>query len=297
LISKQLNEQADIANTLNNIATNYISLGNLSEALIYCNQSYNISATLNDNVTMGNSLDNIASIYRKKGDKNTAVIYFQKGLKIREVVNDKVGIARSFQNICGIYIGQNNYSKALIFANKSLQFGKELNYPEIIRDVSILLTKIYKSTNQPKLALQNYELHIKMRDSISNQENRKASIKSQLKYEYEKKATADSVRVSEEKKLSTIKLKQEQTQRYFLYGGLSLTALFGIFMFNRFRITQKQKNIIQQQKTLVEKQKHIVDEKQKEILDSIRYAKRIQTALIPTEKTIQRYLQKLNPRK
>ncbi|MBC7863067.1 MAG: hypothetical protein IAF38_08830 [Bacteroidia bacterium] len=41
-------------------------------------------------------------------------------------------------------------------------------------------------------------------------------------------------------------------------------------------------------KTLIEEQKKIVDEKQKEVLDSIHYAKRIQTALITSEKYIAR---------
>jgi hypothetical protein len=58
-------------------------------------------------------------------------------------------------------------------------------------------------------------------------------------------------------------------------------------MFNRFRITQKQKLVI-------EEQKQIVDEKQKEIIDSINYAKRIQQAQLPTEKYINKNLSKLN---
>ena len=61
-------------------------------------------------------------------------------------------------------------------------------------------------------------------------------------------------------------------------------------MFNRFRATKKQKKVIEEQKLIVENQKHIVDEKQKEILDSIRYAKRIQQSLLPTEKYINRNL-------
>jgi len=36
-------------------------------------------------------------------------------------------------------------------------------------------------------------------------------------------------------------------------------------------------------------------EKQKEIIDSIHYAKRIQTALLPNEKRIDKELKKLNP--
>jgi hypothetical protein len=47
------------------------------------------------------------------------------------------------------------------------------------------------------------------------------------------------------------------------------------------------------QKKIVEEQKRLVDEKQKEVLDSIRYAKRIQQSLMPTETYISRNIRKL----
>jgi hypothetical protein len=78
-----------------------------------------------------------------------------------------------------------------------------------------------------------------------------------------------------------------------LFGGLSLVLIFAGFMFNRFKVTQKQKGIIETQKKEVEIQKHQVEEKQKEILDSIKYAKRIQTALITNEKYIEKSLKHL----
>ena len=132
-----------------------------------------------------------------------------------------------------------------------------------------------------------------MRDSLTSETNRKASYKSQLKYEYEKKAAADSVRVAEEKKVTTAQLKQEKTQRFALFGGLGLVGIFALIMVNRFRVTNKQKKLIEEQKKVVEEQKHLVDEKQKEILDSIHYAKRIQTALLPSEKYIDKSFNKL----
>ncbi len=79
-------------------------------------------------------------------------------------------------------------------------------------------------------------------------------------------------------------IKQEKTQRYTLYGGLALLFVFGGFMFNRFKITQKQNKIISEQKDIVE-------EKQKEILDSIEYALRIQTAILPPQKIVKQYLE------
>jgi hypothetical protein len=64
-------------------------------------------------------------------------------------------------------------------------------------------------------------------------------------------------------------------------------------MYNRFKITQKQKVIIEEQKKVVEEQKHLVEEKQLEILDSIHYAKRIQNAHLPSEKYFVRSLGRL----
>ena len=140
-----------------------------------------------------------------------------------------------------------------------------------------------------------------MRESITNEATKKASIKNQLKYEYEKRAAADSVKNAEEQKVKDAQLvaqnaslKSEKTQRYALYGGLVLVVGFLIFVFNRFRVTNKQKKIIEEQKHLVDEAFEKLAEKNKEVLDSIHYAKRIQVALLPNEKYINRNLHKLN---
>ena len=119
-----------------------------------------------------------------------------------------------------------------------------------------------------------------MSDSVYNNANEKASIQTMVKYEYEKKSTADSVKVAEEKKVTNAQLKQEKTQRFALYGGILLIGLFGAFLYNRLKISKKQNLLIELQKSELQKQKEIVEEHQKETLDSIHYAKRIQNALI-----------------
>ena len=70
-------------------------------------------------------------------------------------------------------------------------------------------------------------------------------------------------------------------------------GVFAIFMFNRFRITNRQKTIIEKQKVMVDKAYEELHEKNKEVMDSIYYAKRIQTALITSEKYIENTFTKL----
>jgi len=115
-------------------------------------------------------------------------------------------------------------------------------------------------------------------------------MKNQLKYEYGKKTVADSLKVLEEKKLTSAQLKQEKTTRFGLFGGLILVIVFSIFIFNRFRITNKQKKVIelkeietQKQNEIITEQKHLVEEKHKEITDSINYAERIQRSFLATK--------------
>ena len=53
----------------------------------------------------------------------------------------------------------------------------------------------------------------------------------------------------------------------------------------------EQKNIIELKEKETQKQKHLVEEKNREILDSIEYALRIQTAILPPQKIVKHYLE------
>ena len=90
---------------------------------------------------------------------------------------------------------------------------------------------------------------------------------------------ADSLSRVEEERIQAMQHQQElNQQKMFLYGGgifLFIVIVFSVIIFNRLKITNRQKATIVQQKLIVE-------EKNKEITDSINYAKRIQTAILPS---------------
>ena len=276
------------------------SNGEIEQAMDYYEKSLKISEEIGDKMGIAVVLNNMGLIFKASGDFNKTLDYYTKSLKIKEEIGDKEAIAVSLNNIGGIYLKQKNYAKALDFCSRSLKIAIELGYPQDIRNPAIALSQIYKATGKYQLALENYELYIQMRDSINNETTRKASIRSQLKYEYEKEAVADSVAHAKESDIKNAELakqkaeiKAKKNQQYALFGGLFSVCVFGVFMYNRFKVTQRQKFIIEQQKEEVEEQKKLVDEKQKEILDSIRYAKRIQMAQVPSEKRVMTMLKKI----
>jgi tetratricopeptide (TPR) repeat protein len=273
----------------------------MEKAMEYYNKSLKIAEEIEDKGGIAQALNNIGVLFFNKLDNNRALEFYEKSFKLREEIADKEGIANSLGNIGRVYLLQKNYPKALEFGERSMKLSRELGFPENIKNTAMHFYNVYNATGNYKLAFENYELYIQMRDSIVNEATKKASIKNQLKYEYEKRAAADSVKNVEAQKVKDAQLhaqaaslKQEKTQRYALYGGLVLVAGFLIFVINRFRITNKQKKIIEEQKVVVDQAFEKLHEKNKEVLDSIRYAKRIQVALLSNEKYIERVLRKLN---
>ncbi|MDF2452319.1 MAG: protein serine/threonine phosphatase [Bacteroidota bacterium] len=250
-------------------------------ALGYYEKSLKIQTEIQDKRGMAYSLNNIAIIYKDIDDSTVkAMEYFEQSLKLHNEVGNRVGGAYAINNISNLFLKQGNIKAALSAANNSMDIAKEVGQPELILRNASTLKNIYRQLNKFEDAFKMYELEITMRDSLKSQNNRKAALQKQFQYIYEKKAAEDSVKIFEEKKVTMAQLKQEKTQRFALYGGLLLVGLFGAFMFNRFKVTKKQNHLIQEQKTELQRQKELVEEHQKETLDSIHYAKRIQTALI-----------------
>jgi tetratricopeptide (TPR) repeat protein len=244
--------------------------------------------------------NNLAFIYDQSSDTLNALKYYIKALELYESINDRRGIAYSLNNIGSIYLLQKQYEKALPFAQQSLKLSKEIGSPENIKDAASLATKVYAGLHDYKNALQYEELFILMRDSILNDQTKRAAFKNQIKYEFEKKSAADSVKNAEAQKVKDARLavqqaqiKQQRFQRYWLIGGLGIIVVALCFVINRFVVARKRKIIIEEQKKMVDHAYEKLAEKNKEVLDSIHYAKRIQTALVTNEKYIHKNLSRL----
>ncbi len=275
---------------ISNIGLVYKEQKNYESALNYFQRARLLQESIHDEFNLFGSLNNIGTIYEKQFNYTLALEYFDKNLALCEKIKYKKGIAVSLCNISDIFFKTSNLNEAQVKAKLSLQLFQELGFPDYISNVSHLLSDIYEKKGNYKDAYLMQVLYKKMADSTNNDVNRKALIQRDLQYTFEKKVIADSLKVEEERKVFSVEIKHEKNQRYYLYGGLALLLLFSGFMFNRFKVTQKQNLIINNQKLEVELkneevilQKELVEVKQKEIIDSINYAKRIQQAVLTGE--------------
>ena len=92
------------------------------------------------------------------------------------------------------------------------------------------------------------------------------------------------------KEVFILNQKRKNTIISFIIVGLVLVLIFSVLIFRRLQLSKRQNVLIENQKKEVESQKHLVEEKNREITDSINYAKRIQSAILPQEKLIKEHL-------
>ena len=171
--------------------------------------------------------------------------------------------------------------KSIYYLEDALNRAEKINLNEVRRDANKLLSDIYLKLNNPGKSLANYKDFVAARDSFFNEENTKNTVRLEMNYEFEKKEAEVK---AEQDKQAAVAAAERSRQRLFLWlvGAVAgAIAVIALIIFRSLQITRRQKDIIEAHKTEIEKSKLLVEERNKDITDSINYAKKIQEAILP----------------
>jgi len=232
----------------------------------------------------------------KQGNYPLALENFSKSLKLNEENKDNANIADCNIKMGLVYIKQKQYKKAEESLLKGTELSKEMGAKFYLKDAYRNLseldsalalsssTSLQQRGDYAIKALEYYKLYTIYRDSLDNQDMREKTIKQGISYDFEKQKAIDKSEQEKKDALANAELKQQTFQRNAFIGGFVLMILLAGISYRNFKRKKKDNTIIIHQKELVE-------EKQKEILDSIEYALRIQTAILPPSKIVKQYLE------
>jgi tetratricopeptide (TPR) repeat protein len=306
-IREELKEQQTIASSYHNLGNVYYAQGNYPAALKEYYAAMEINKDLGNYNWLAKNYDGIGVVYEAQGNYSEVLKNYQASLKIQEEIEDSLGIAISNKHIGSFLTKQKKYNEALKFLSTAKEIALKIGSKDCLKEVYLTLSHIDSARSDYRSAFKNHKLYILYSDSLDNEESRKQTIQNQMTFDFEKKeAIAEAEHNKELQNQELLARERSRKQNIiilFALSGLLLVLFFAGFIFRSLQTTRKQKDIIEIQKDLVEKQKkevehqkHIVEEHQKEIIDSITYAKRIQMALLPTERYIDVNLKKLNKR-
>ncbi|PHR43350.1 MAG: hypothetical protein COA32_16620 [Fluviicola sp.] len=279
--------------TYGNIGAEYGSLNQGDSALVYLKEAARIQKETNDLLGYSVSLGGIGLQFSRLDELDSAQIYLEEAAKVAKKIDYKLGFASSSTTLSNIYLRQNKTEKALQHAKEALETCERLETKSEKKDVSFTLYEIYLRKKDYKNALDFYEQYNQLKDSIENIENKTLAISKDEQFKYKQQALKDSLEQEKEKDLLEVTYKKEEEKqllRAWFLGILSFSGIvFGGFIFTRLRVTKKQKKIIETQKTEVDHAYDVLEDKNQEITDSINYAKRIQSAILPPINELENY--------
>lgn len=279
-IRKQIGDKIGMADSYNNIGIIYNTRKQLDKSLEHHLIALKIREEIGDMHGIAVSLNNIGNYYTYKSSYKEALSKYFQSMAIREKIGDTENLAASYSNLSSSYYRLQNYRESEKYCQKAVALSKELNLPEQLYISYDILSSVQEKLTNYKAALSSYKLGISYRDSVFNKENTKKLITAKMNFDFEKKEQATKLMQDKKDALSNEKIKQQTQQRnYFIIGFIAAFTLL-IFIFNAYRQKKEANIIISNQKKVVEMKNEIIEEKQKEILDSINYAKRIQYTLL-----------------
>lgn len=246
-------DKRGIAQCLNNIGHIYTSKNDYTTAFDYFNKSFNLYTEINHKPGIAYSLNNIASLYLKQKQFEKAIENYVKSLALYEEGQDKKGASIALNNIGVAYLELHQPAKAKEYSVRALNIAETSGYAETLRDAHSTLSKIDSASGNSAGALLHYKQYITYRDSLLNQQTRKAAIKKDLQYEYDKKESEAKLLREKEAAVQDEKLKRQKLVYLLASGALVLIMIMVILLFNRQRL--KQKNKYQQE--LNQKQKEL----------------------------------------
>jgi tetratricopeptide (TPR) repeat protein len=275
----------------NNIGVIYKSQSNFPKALVYYEKGLYIQEKLKD-INIGTTINNIGLVYLMKKDYSMALNYFNKAkfyfdkypnpLALADLnynygnyyieaknlsksleyineslegytkLNNKFGIAKSYALLGTVHSNQENYKDALICIEKGLKIARELKILDQVQSFEKNLSQIYEKLNKPDLALKHYKLYSIAKDSVTNAETIKNSIRAELNFDFERK---EILQKEEQEKKEMLYEEQKKTSFIKIFLSFLLTLLVSGITFLIYNRSQLKKRLTLEKELAIYEQK------------------------------------------
>lgn len=232
---------------------------------------------------LAGNYNNYGSLLRMKGELDESLQYYKLAVKINEEIGNDAWLSYNYNNIGNIYKQKKNYAEALKYFDLSLDIKTDLG--DDAGQVQTLqnLANTYESLGRHAEAYDFLNRHIKLKDSLDKLDRLEQTKELAAQFQAEKRE-AEIIQLNMKAEMNQQELDAaDERLRYqnflsWMFGiGIFLVLIVAVLIW-RSSIQRKKANVE------LEAKNEQIDEKNREIIDSINYAKRIQNSILPGEK-------------
>lgn len=291
---REIGDQGQIANALNDISIIYANSGDFKKSLNYFKQALEIFQQTRDTKGESYALNNIGMIYQESNDKVMAKDYFIQSLKIKEKNNDLYGISRGYSNLGSlaeddkqwaealsyynkadslfektkdiaaqsanllaigrVYDEQNNVSDAIKHSLKALEKARQVKALSFMANASQQLASLEEKRTNYEIALQYQKLYNELADSLNNESHRANLEELKTKFDFEEKEREITL-LKKDKELQQAVVERKNIITYALTAGILFTlAILGL-VYYAYQTTKSKRDSLAIKNKEIEQQK------------------------------------------
>ncbi len=274
-----------------NLAMIYAGQGDKEKALDLMTQSLAIAEEIKDQGKTAIISGNLGQLYITKKDFPKALFFLQKSWDAGgNNANGGIGSPELLGNMGSVFLELKKTDKALEYYSRAIKAALEVKNIDILRELYLGISLVYKAQGNMEKAFSSHALYSKFTDSIFNKQNLGKIADLKASYEVEKKEK--EIKLLE--KEATLKRESELHHQKFIESvmliGFIMLALLAFIIYRGNRIKKKANDVILIQNEEIADKNAILVLVNKELTDSINYAKRIQEAILPPQEVIAAFL-------
>tara|TARA_B110000438_G_scaffold291323_1_gene328118 strand:- start:93 stop:2504 length:2412 start_codon:yes stop_codon:yes gene_type:complete len=297
------NKKKEIANSYLNLGVCFNDKGELEKVYDYYNKALLIFQEIEDKSGVSSVYNNLGTIQQDIGDSlvetkaseakeyySKAMSYYKKSLAISKEIKDIESESLNLHNMGYVFLRLGDFKKAREFGEKALELNLKTGDVNSLKNEYKFLYLAYKASKKYNKALEMHEQYFSIKDSIKSDEFKYEIERQEYQSEFNKREEIAKVEQQQQKELINEEALRSKITLAAIILFTFLVVIFSVFIIRRLQMSKSQNNIILKQQKEVLFAYQQLEEKNKEVMDSINYANRIQTAILPREKMIKELL-------
>ncbi|HLP55743.1 MAG TPA: tetratricopeptide repeat protein [Fluviicola sp.] len=230
-----------------------------------------------------------AGLYHETNRETKALAEIEKALQLVDTVSDMYLYSELLLTKADILLELKQVDKALVTARAGIVILEQIDDPMRLSKAYLTLADIEKGSGNFKEALRLVEKanELSTKSTLAAIDEQIATLN--VLNELDRKE--QDLQLANHKNKAAIAKNEKQANLIWAGGLIGLLVLvLLLFSIRSNRNKRKTNRLLKEQKSEIEEQKQTVDEKQREILDSIHYAKRIQQTLLAQQEHIHHFV-------
>lgn len=282
VIYKGIGSKRGMGSCYNNVGEIYRLQEKYPLALECYNNALQMALETKSKKAEASALGNLGNVYYDLKNHKKALDFYLRSIEIKKEIGNKQGLALTLNNIASIYKSQKKFNEALSYSMQSLVMARNIDAKEDIKQAYLNLSEIYALNGSHKQAYDYYHLYNDLKDSLVQNQSNEQIHEMQTKYETELKDNEIAL-LNKNKEIQDAEIKKKGIIIWGGLIGLVFAILLVIIGYRNYRNKQKANDLLASKNKEIELQRSLLEEKNKDITDSIRYAQRIQEAILPPD--------------